>query len=92
MEMVPALVCRVWQRGDRNAEEGLEAGSLAAVALIPGNFLVEKPCFTKISFSGAPGKPLSSCLLCQSGACSFSLQKLFQDKNFLLSISVVNEC
>lgn len=40
--MGPALACRDWQRGDRNAKEGLEAGGLAAVALIPGNFLVEK--------------------------------------------------
>lgn len=41
--MGPALVYRDWHRGDRNAKERLEAGGLAAVALIPGNFLVEKP-------------------------------------------------
>lgn len=68
--MGPALVCRDQHRGHRNTKEGLGAEGLAAAALIPGNFLVEKAMVHKsqhqlyprdLVFSAKVKLVLSSC-------------------------------
>lgn len=56
--MGPAVVYRDWHRGDRNAEEGLEAEGLAAITLIPGNFLVEKSLLHENQLQWCPRETL----------------------------------
>lgn len=56
--MGPALVCRDQHRGHRNTKEGLGAEGLAAVALIPGNFRVEKSMVHKKQYQLCPRETL----------------------------------